>query len=113
MRRLDCLKCMIQGVLDCIQRLKTETFADFTSISKQLIALAAEIEKIRLRDGPNHMSNDQVLLAAQLKRTQKLYLFHHHRNEWAVVTVRNEVEFIINQRLWELQNVLREFDNSQ
>lgn len=106
--RLFILQGMVIGLLESIERLKTQTFTDFPSLTKRLITLQGSIEKVRLRDGLSYESPEQLTLMTDLKRAQRLYVHHHRRNQWAAKTVKEECEALLQLRIHELLLALQD-----
>lgn len=107
-RRLTILHAMITGLEDCITRLQTNTFTDFPGLARQLIALQGEIRKAQLRDGPSVQSTQQLSLISQSQRLQRLYNYYYHRNEWASITVKQEIESFMQRHMKELLIAINE-----
>lgn len=105
-RRLIILHVMILGLKDCIGRLTTSTFTDFPGLARQLVALQGEISKSQLRDGPSVQSAHQLSLISQSQRLQRLYNHQLHRNEWAAMTVKKEIEAFMCRHMKELLNAV-------
>lgn len=100
-------QCMTQGLKECLVRLQTQTYADFVGLAGQLAMIQAQIDRLRLQDGPNVQSTEQIQLCIQKKRLQKLYLYHHYRNDWSVSTVRRELEAFAHNWLGELLKAVK------
>lgn len=106
--RLCILNTIVTGLADAIDRLPALTFNEFPALSRRLVAIQAEIEKIRLRDDPAIPSTEQLTLVTQLRRAQKEYLRHQRRNEWASETVKTEFEMFAKRHTNELIYALQD-----
>lgn len=100
---------MAKGLDECLTRLKSESYSEFIPLASQIASLQEEIERLRLRDGPTIQSAEQVQLQIQKKRLERLYLYHHHRNDWAVGVAKGEIENFIHNWLGELLVALQSY----